>query len=147
MAFNPGDEVIVELFGRGTVREARNGRYVVEVKGRPMVVEAARLTPAAPRKGSTPAAASRGGRDQDPPGRAHAAAEIDLHGRTAAEAGEALEIFLSDAILAGHAAVRVIHGRSGGRVKNEVHARLTRLSAVRGFRIDPANAGVTIVTL
>jgi DNA mismatch repair protein MutS2 len=59
----------------------------------------------------------------------------------------ALDTFLNDAILAGVDEARVIHGRSGGRVKAAVHARLKRLAAVRGYRLDPANPGVTIVTL
>ena len=34
MAFQAGDPVHVALFGKGTVREARNGgRYLVDVKG------------------------------------------------------------------------------------------------------------------
>jgi DNA mismatch repair protein MutS2 len=66
---------------------------------------------------------------------------------TVEEAVTALDTFLNDALLAGHADVRVIHGRSGGRLKAAVHARLKQLVAVRAFRLDPANAGVTIVTL
>ena len=66
---------------------------------------------------------------------------------TVEEAVAALDIFLNDALLAGHADVRVIHGRSGGRLKAAVHARLKQLPVVRAFRLDPANAGVTIVTL
>lgn len=63
------------------------------------------------------------------------------------EAAAAVDAFLNDAMLAGHSEVRIIHGISGGRVKSAVHARLKGVSAVRAFRVDPANAGVTIVTL
>ena len=66
---------------------------------------------------------------------------------TVEEAVAALDSFLNDALLAGHAEVRVIHGRSGGRLKAAVHARLKQLPVVRAARLDPANAGVTIVTL
>ena len=79
--------------------------------------------------------------------RAHAPAEIDLHGLTAAEAAAALDAFLNDALLAALAEVRVIHGRSGGRVKAAVHHRLRELPSIRSFRVDPANPGVTIVVL
>jgi len=66
---------------------------------------------------------------------------------TVEEAVAALDTFLNDALLAGHAEVRVIHGRSGGRLRTAVHARLKQLSVVRALRLDPGNAGVTIVTL
>lgn len=152
MPFAPGDSVHVALFGRGIVREARNGgRYLVEVKGNAMVVAEGQLTAAEAPKPRRPApapaahdtAAPRGERGA-PRG---AAASIDLHGRTVAEAEADLDAFLNDALMAGHADVRIIHGISGGRVKAAVHARLRRVSAVRGFRVDPSNAGVTIVTL
>ena len=64
---------------------------------------------------------------------------------TTEEAVSALETFLSDAILAGLAEVRVIHGRSGGKLRAAVHGRLKRMPSVRAFRLDHANPGVTIV--
>lgn len=79
--------------------------------------------------------------------RAHVATSLDLHGMTVDEALAALDAFLNDALLAGYAEVHVIHGRSGGRLKNAVRARLGEISAVRGFRLDPANPGVTVVAL
>lgn len=153
MPFAPGDSVHVALFGKGVVREARNGgRYLVEVKGNAMVVAERQLTPATP---ATPArrqaaaAAPAGTPAQRDESRAPrgAAATIDLHGRTVAEAESDVDAFLNDALMAGHAEVRIIHGISGGRVKAAVHARLRRVSAVRAFRVDPSNAGVTIVVL
>jgi DNA mismatch repair protein MutS2 len=66
---------------------------------------------------------------------------------TTAEAIEALDAFLNDALLAGAGEARVIHGRSGGKLKTAVHARLRQLPSIRGFRVDPRNAGVTIVQL
>lgn len=53
----------------------------------------------------------------------------------------------NDAILSSLTEVRVIHGRSGGRLKAAVHARLRALPSVRSFRVDPANPGTTLVTL
>lgn len=79
--------------------------------------------------------------------RTQAPRSIDLHGMTVEEALAALDTFLNDAILAGIDEARVIHGRSGGRLRAAVHKRLMRLAAVRGHRLDPANPGVTIVTL
>ena len=136
-------------FGKGVVRDVRNGgRYLVEVKGRAMVVDGSALTSAAEPKGRT---ASPGARQMDPIpdrlARTHASASLDLHGMTVDEALAALEAFLNDAILAGHAEVRVIHGRSGGRLKAAVHRRLKQVSSVRAYRIDRANPGLTIVAL
>ena len=71
---------------------------------------------------------------------------IDLHGMTTDEAVSALDAFLNDAMLAGHGELRVIHGRSGGRLKSTVHAHLKKIAPVR-YRLDPRNPGVTIVTI
>ena len=150
MSFAPGDEVHVAALGKGVVREVRNrGRYLVELKGRSIIAAERQLTAVSRRQrpeargGSTPeinvpnafGTASR------------VAPQLDLHGLTVEEAVAALDTFLNDALLAGHAEVRVIHGRSGGRLKAAVHARLRQLVAVRAFRLDPVNAGVTVVTL
>ena len=148
MGFAPGDHVVVESLGKGIVREVRRGnRYLVEIKGRSLLVTEQQLARMEPRKKhamhSTPDASSI----VQLPMRSHAAASLDLHGMTTDEAVSALDIFLNDAILAGLSEVRVIHGRSGGRLKAAVHARLKAISSVRGYRLDPHNPGVTIVTL
>jgi hypothetical protein len=45
MPFNPGDHVLVAHFGKAVVREVRNGgRYLVDLKGRAMVLAEAQLT-------------------------------------------------------------------------------------------------------
>ncbi len=45
--FRPGDHVHVASFGKGVVREVRNGgRYLVELKGRSMVVTGSQITAA-----------------------------------------------------------------------------------------------------
>ncbi|HUF25246.1 MAG TPA: Smr/MutS family protein [Vicinamibacterales bacterium] len=151
MRFEAGDGVHVAHFGKGIVREARNGgRYLVEIKGKPMVVREAEMSPVeAPKRARRAAApdAMQAAAGDEGAASTHAAASIDLHGRTAAEAEADLDAFLNDALLAGHAEVRVIHGRSGGRVKAAVHARLKQLTSVRAFRVDPRNAGVTVVSL
>ena len=149
MAFAPGDRVHIVNLGTGVVREARNGgRYMVEIKGRTMIVAASQLELAAPeravRKGSRGGAAPGGEGGTGGEGRS---ASLDLHGKTVLEAIDALDGFLNDAILDGCREVRVIHGRSGGRLKATVHARLRELAPVRAFRLDPANPGATIVTL
>ena len=144
MPFSPGDEVHVAALGTGVVREARNGgRYLIELKGRSIVASEGQLTAVAarrPRAMPPPAADTL-------PTRAHAGTSLDLHGMTRDEASAALDVFLNDALLAGHAEVCLIHGKSGGRLKALVHERLKQISAVRAFRLDPRNPGVTIVTL
>jgi DNA mismatch repair protein MutS2 len=150
VTFNPGDRVHVPLLGTGTVLTLRNGgRYLIEVKGRSVLVAGDQLQPAGPprrRRGrrktvargnvSTAAAAGRAG-----------VLSLDLHGKTVLEALEALDTFLNDALLAGADQARVIHGRSGDRLKAAVHERLAQLPSVRTFRLDPGNAGVTIAIL
>ena len=149
MPFAPGDAVHVAALGKGVVREVRNGgRYLVELKGRSIVAAEAQLSAVSPRKRQAlPDAAASPAGGIDSPTRSYASSSLDLHGMTVEEAVAALDAFLNDALLAGLAEVRVIHGRSGGRLKAAVHARLKRLTVVRAFRLDPANAGVTIVTL
>ena len=113
-----------------------------------MVVEQAQVSVAEPKKRRATGASAAA--SEQVPERASPAPvplSLDLHGMTAAEAVAALDAFLSDAILAGHPEVRVIHGRSGGRLKAAVEHRLKQLPPVVRFRLDPANPGVTIVGL
>ena len=147
--FAVGDHVHVVSLGKGVVREVRNGgRYLVEVKARQMVAVDAQLAAVEPRKqreAVTLAATESATRDTAT--RSCAASSIDLHGLTTDEAVAALDAFLNDAILAGVGEVRVIHGRSGGRLKAAVHARLKVITSVKGFHLDRANPGVTVVSL
>jgi DNA mismatch repair protein MutS2 len=150
MPFNPGDHVLVAHFGKAVVREVRNGgRYLVHLKGRAMVVAEAQLTRVEDRK--RPRGRAKVPEPAMPAAkvvaRTDAASSIDLHGMTTEEAIAAVDAFLNDAILGSLDEVRIIHGRSGGRLKAAVHARLLAVTAIRGFRGDPANPGVTIVSL
>jgi DNA mismatch repair protein MutS2 len=144
--FAPGDRVHLLGLGTGVVREARNGgRYLVDLKGTTMVVAGRDLTAAESERGSRKEKA-RQSELPDPERASGGRSSLDLHGKTADEAIEALDSFLNDAILDGRHDVRVIHGGGTGRMKAAVHKRLSQLSAVRAFRLDPANSGVTIVT-
>ena len=147
MAFAPGDRVHIARLGTGVVREARNGdRYVIELKGRTMIVEAAQMERAEPER-------TKSRRKPEPSespeaeGALPASASLDLHGKTVGEALAAIDEFLNEALLASHAEVRIIHGWSGGRIRDAVHTRLRELPPVRSFRVDPRNPGVTIATL
>jgi DNA mismatch repair protein MutS2 len=147
----------VAALGTGVVREVRyGGRFLIDLKGCSIVVAAADLKPAQPAR-RAPVARSiqhvafekHVARSTQHVARStqHVARDLDLHGKTTAEAIEALDVFLNDALLAGAGEARVIHGRSGGKLKAAVHARLRQLPSLRGFRVDPRNPGVTIVQL
>jgi DNA mismatch repair protein MutS2 len=144
-----GDDVHTPL-GKGIVREVRGGaRLVVEISGRKVVVEAAAVKPVeiarkSSKKRRAPVPFVSGAIDVTDD-RRDAPAEVDLHGLTVDEALARVDDAINDALLAGHARLRLIHGRSGGRIKAALHRHLTMLPPVRGFRIDPANAGVTVV--
>lgn len=79
--------------------------------------------------------------------RSHAASSIDLHGLSTDEAIAAVDTFLNEALLASFDEGRIVHGRSGDRLRAAVHARLRALPSIRSFRIDRRNPGVTTVTL
>jgi DNA mismatch repair protein MutS2 len=144
MSFEPGDAVHVRAIGKGVVRDVRNnGRFLVDVAGRSIVTTADQLTAIdASRVKPRPAAVKRHVHEYAPS--SHLSMSIDLHGLTVDEAMEAMTAFLNDALLRGAAEVRIIHGRSGGRIKSSVHAQLKRMPSVRSYSIDPENAGVTI---
>ena len=150
--FVGGDRVHVARLGTGVIREVRNGRrYLVEIKGRTLVIAGNQLERAAPepakgkknRRGGSPRPRAATGSTRA----AAASRSLDLHGKTVAESIDLVDDFLNDAILDGVAEVRIVHGRSGGRVKAAVHKRLQGMTAVRAFRLDPENPGATIVTL
>ena len=147
--FAPGDGVQTPL-GKGIVCEVRGkGRLLVEIQGRAVVIEEGSVKPVEatrPKRGLKRAAFP--GRASDAmPHRTDAAAEVDLHGLTVEEALARAELALNDAILADLPELRLIHGRSGGRIKVALHRRLGQISTVRAVRLDPRNAGVTVVTL
>jgi DNA mismatch repair protein MutS2 len=146
MAFQPGDLVLVPSLGKAIVREVRRGHYLVEIKGRTLLVAERQLSPVDSAR-AKPARPTPEPSLVPLPSRTDAPVSLDLHGLTTAEADVALAAFLNDAMLAGNVEVRVVHGRSGGRLKALVHARLGELPSVRAFRLDPRNAGVTIVSL
>jgi dsDNA-specific endonuclease/ATPase MutS2 len=138
-------------FGKGVIREVRNhGRLLVDVHGRALVVEERALSrlEGAIRKSRTPAPTSgkndAAGNVVSGFSRTH---EIDLHGLTVEEALARVERALNDALLADAAALRVIHGRRGGRIRAALHRRLGEIPTVRSFGLDPQNDGVTVVRL
>jgi dsDNA-specific endonuclease/ATPase MutS2 len=147
-----GDPVHTPL-GKGVVREVRaRGCLLVEIAGRKVVFDAAAVKPLEPdrkpSRGARAAVRPASATDDAPARERHGAPnEVDLHGLTVADALTRVEIAISDALLAGHLQLRLIHGRSGGRIKAAVHRQLRALPPVRAFRVDVANEGVTVVEL
>jgi DNA mismatch repair protein MutS2 len=90
-------------------------------------------------------------RIRTPPRRRHAPCELDLHGCRVDDALHRLDVFINDALMAGHREIRVVHGHGTGAVRNALHAYLKTLP-VRGFRLgehgfDEGGSGVTVITL
>ncbi len=144
--FMAGDAVQTP-FGKGVVREVRNhGQLLVQIQQRTLLMAGNTVSRLAQRPSRGVAQPLR---DAAPelPGGPVAAREIDLHGLSVEEALERVDEALDAALLAGLAELRVIHGRSGGRIRHACHERLRAIAAVRSFRLDFRNAGVTIVAL
>jgi dsDNA-specific endonuclease/ATPase MutS2 len=145
--FRAGDPVQTPL-GKGVVREAGNsGRLTVEIRGRSVVLEEGTVAPL-----DTPKQPSRKKKPLSPAPAADSptqrpAAEVDLHGLTVEDALARTERALNDALLADVPELRLIHGKSGGRIRVALHRRLREIPTVRAFRLDPRNPGVTIVSL
>jgi DNA mismatch repair protein MutS2 len=72
--------------------------------------------------------------------------ELDVRGRTAQEAREAVRSFVDAAALAGVPSVRVVHGRGTGAVRKAVRDELSRHPLVEASEADSAD-GATVVTL
>jgi dsDNA-specific endonuclease/ATPase MutS2 len=146
----PGD-LVHTPFGKGTLRGRRNnGRVVVEVRGRAMVLNEAEVTPIEDRQPlRKPGGAKSPKIPEEPkhPRAGHVAPDIDLHGLTVDQALARAETALNDALLEDVAELRFIHGRSGGRIRAALHRWLAAIGTVRTFRVDSRNAGVTIVHL
>jgi len=150
MALKAGVQVQTPL-GKGVVREVwKNGRLVIEVKNRSVVVDQRAVTPLdsgtalGRRKKPEPRALASGANAPRMPG---APAEVDLHGLTVAEALARVEHAVNEALLGDLPELRVIHGRSGGRIRASLHRWLRSIPTIRAYRVDPLNAGVTIISL
>lgn len=138
-------------FGKGIVREVRNnGRLLVDVRGRALVVkeiEISALNPSQQSRLRDGTLGTAGASPEAQPDAGGAAREVDLHGLTVEAALARAEQALNEALLADVAELRLIHGRSGGRIRAALHRRLREIPSVRGFHLDPRNDGVTLVRL
>ena len=143
----PGDPVEAPAYGiRGVVAAVEGDEAeVVGAAGHRVRVPLERLRPD-PRGG----AAER--EDAPPPVRVLAAArgdvadELDVRGRRAQEAREAVRSFVDEAALAGLATVRVVHGRGTGAVRAAVREELDRHPLVERRESESAD-GATVAHL
>jgi dsDNA-specific endonuclease/ATPase MutS2 len=134
------------------VREVRNnGRLMVDVQGRAMVVTDSEISLfEVGRKRTRPGSEStdrESERAQPKRLARRVSAEVDLHGLTVEEALDRVQDALNEALLADLGELRFIHGRGGGRIRLALHRRLRETSSVRKFALDPRNEGVTVVSL
>ncbi|MGH2447454.1 MAG: endonuclease MutS2 [Chloroflexota bacterium] len=77
-------------------------------------------------------------------------AELDLRGRRAEEAIYEVDQYLHDSYLHGQSAVRIIHGKGTGALRQVIHEQLRDHPVVRSFATEAANRGgegVTVVQL
>jgi DNA mismatch repair protein MutS2 len=140
----PGDPVIAPALGvRGTIDEiVRDDAVVVGRGGLRVRVPVARLRP----DRDAEAAAPEDGVTVRAPAPTHAPSELDLRGRTAQEAREAVRSFVDAAALAGRDELRVIHGRGTGAIRAAVRDELARHPLVSSHEPDSAD-GATVVRL
>ena len=132
--------------GKGTVREVLNrGRVLVDIGQRSLVLRESEVSPLRDDR-RVISSARTGAPDHPERPASHVAREFDLHGLTVEEALVHIDQALNDALLADAAEIRVIHGKSGGRIRDALHMRLRAITAVKTFRLDPRNPGVTVVS-
>jgi DNA mismatch repair protein MutS2 len=140
----PGDPVVAPALGvRGTIVEiVRDEAVVVGPGGLRVRVPVERLRPDGQAQPANVAAAVT----VNAPMPTDAPAELDVRGRTAHEAREALRGFVDTAALAGREEVRVIHGRGTGAIRKAVRDELSRHPLVTSHESDSAD-GATLVRL
>lgn len=132
--------------GKGTLRESRGERAVVDINGRSVVLAASDVAPVDTR-GRRKRQAAPEAEPAAAPSDSRGSVTVDLHGLTVEEALVRAEQALNDALLADLSELRLIHGQSSGRIRHALHRWLKGIPAVRRFRIDPHNPGITVVIL
>ncbi|MFO7890847.1 MAG: endonuclease MutS2 [bacterium] len=73
--------------------------------------------------------------------------EIDLRGMRAEDAIITVDKYLSDAVMAGFHAVRIIHGKGSGVLREVIGRHLKEHNLVKNFRLGRWNEGDTGVTI
>lgn len=148
-----GDRVRVRATGQTAeiLEAAGGGRLRVSLRGLPLVLPLAELSPLPESAGARERAEVR----ERFAGVSYEAAgpesyRLDLRGMRAEEASEALDGFLDGAQLAGFHMVEILHGKGEGVLREEVRRLLARDPRVARFTLADQNrggSGVTVVRL
>ena len=72
---------------------------------------------------------------------------LDLHGEVSDSFKFLVDTFVKDNYLLGKDKIVIIHGRSGGVLRKEVHLVLKNNEYVKDFYVDSVNSGQTIVQI
>jgi DNA mismatch repair protein MutS2 len=141
-----GDPVVAPTLGvRGTIAEVeRDEAVVVGRSGLRVRVPLELLRP--DRDGRADRQVEEEGVTVRTPTPTDAPSELDVRGRTAQEAREAVRAFVDTAVLAGRDELRVIHGRGTGAVRAAVRDELARHPLVSSHEPDSAD-GATVARL
>lgn len=142
-----GDWVVVDTLGgvRGRVAETRDGELLVTVGAMRMTIPSSAARRAAPDRRPDVPLSLRG----DIPEVA-ARSEIDVRGMRATEVEAAVMQAVDSAIRADLKALRIIHGKGTGVLRERVREMLQKEPRVASFRIGAWNeggAGVTVAEL
>jgi DNA mismatch repair protein MutS2 len=137
-----GDPVESDVGVRGTIASISGAdAEVVGAGGQRVRIALSRLRP------------SRGREERDEPAvqvrataRGDVSDELDVRGRRAQDAREAVRAFVDDAALAGLTSVRVVHGRGTGAVRTAVREELDRHPLIERREAE-SNDGATLAHL
>jgi len=75
------------------------------------------------------------------------ATELHLRGATTDEVRDAIELFVSRALMQGILSIRIVHGKGTGALRTETHAVLRTMPSVKSFRLGRWGEGYTGVTI
>ena len=67
--------------------------------------------------------------------------ELHLRGMTTDEVGDAIETFLSTAVMQGFAVVRIVHGKGTGALRDKTQEVLRGMPEVKSFRLGQVGRG------
>jgi len=137
--------------GRLLALDAGRGEAEVEVRGKRLKVSAASVSPA-PAARAVPArtaalVSNRAATPPPPPSGVVATAEVVLVGQRVDEALPVVEKAINDAMLAGKAALRLVHGHGTGRLAAAVREFLQTHPGVASYRWGDAQEGGQAVTI
>jgi len=145
-----GDRVWVEsIKDNAIVAHVGDDRVTVDVGG--LRFDVKRRDLGRPKRGARKLSAGAPAPVRDHVARRDVSAEVHLRGMRVEDALAELARFIDDAMLAGHATVRIIHGLGTGTLQHAVHEYLDRAGLTR-YRLgksgeDQGGPGVTILSL